>query len=180
MCGDKMKTEFECRILDIDVEDFKDRLRKVNAQKITERNMRRFTYDVDPKLNSWIRVRDDGERTTITYKRIHTDTIDGTKELEFGVDDFDKANQFIKILGYMPNAYQENRRISYVLNDVSIEIDSWPKIPTYIEIEGNSKEEIEKVVKLLGYSMDDTSTLDVVKIYAKYGLDIHSFKELKF
>ena len=86
MCGDKMKTEFECRILDIDVEDFKDRLRKVNAQKITERNMRRFTYDVDPKLNSWIRVRDDGERTTITYKRIHTDTIDGTKELEFGVD----------------------------------------------------------------------------------------------
>jgi len=177
-----MKTEFECRILDIDVDDFKDRLKKVNAKKTAERNMRRFTYDtnLDPKDHSWIRIRDDGEKTTITYKHISSDTIDGTKELEFGVDDFDKANQLIRILGYVPNAYQENKRISYTIGDVSIEIDSWPKIPTYAEIEGNSKEEIQKVVELLGYTMEDTTTMNVMQIYEKYGMNMHSFKELKF
>jgi len=175
-----MKTEYECRILDVDVNSLKKKLSKIGAIKVADRDMRRFTYDIDPKLHSWIRLRDDGKKITLTYKQIDSDTISGTKELEFEVEDFNKANEFIKLLGFKPNAYQENKRTTYTIENVAIDIDSWPKIPTYAEIEGNSEKEVVRIVKLLGYTMKDTTTLDVLQIYTKYGLDMHSFKELKF
>ncbi len=39
----------------------------------------------------------------------------------------------------MPRAVQENKRCHYILEDVEIDIDSWPMIPDYIEIEGKMK-----------------------------------------
>ncbi len=65
-------------------------------------------------------------------------------------------------------------------NNIEIDIDSWPKIPTYIELEGNSKEDIIALVKVLGYKEEDIITYGVKKIYEHYGLNIDAFKELKF
>ena len=37
--------------------------------------------------NSWVRLRTDGNKTTLTVKEIHNDDgVDGTKELEVSVD----------------------------------------------------------------------------------------------
>jgi adenylate cyclase class 2 len=51
------------------------------------------------------------------------------------VDDFDMTNLLLNELGYTAKAYQENVRHSYRLNDCDVEVDEWPGIPTYIEIE---------------------------------------------
>jgi adenylate cyclase, class 2 len=51
------------------------------------------------------------------------------------VSDFDMTNLLLNELGYIAKAYQENRRTSYVFNACNIEIDEWPGIPPYIEIE---------------------------------------------
>lgn len=55
----------------------------------------------------------------------------------------------LKELGYDPKGFQENRRIQYTFNGVEIDIDFWPLIPTYLEIEGNTEEEV------LGFSKND-------------------------
>ncbi|MFW3146782.1 MAG: hypothetical protein ACMUIE_08230 [Thermoplasmatota archaeon] len=40
----------------------------------------------------------------------HNKNIDGTKELEVEVDDFDKTNLILEKLGYIHKGYQENKR----------------------------------------------------------------------
>ena len=45
--------------------------------------------------------------------------------------------------GY-PLLTKKEQQIEAFLNDVEIDIDSWPMIPTYLEIEGKSEEEIIK------------------------------------
>lgn len=67
-----------------------------------------------------------------------------------------------------------------MLNNIEIDIDSWPMIPTYVELEGDSEENILEFIKELGYKKEDIITYGVSKIYAHYGLDIDSYKELKF
>ena len=75
---------------------------------------------------------------------------------------------------------QENRRIQYSLNGVEIDIDSWPMIPTYLEIEGASEEDVYKTIELLGFTKEDCTTKDVQQIYLDYGYDLDKISELKF
>ena len=176
-----METEFEVKILDVDVEQIKKKLAELGAEKLAEKNMRRYVYDIKPEWTStWIRLRDTGEKSTLTIKEIQKHEIDGTKEIEVVVNDFEKTNELLNKLGFVHKAYQENNRISYKLSDVKIEIDFWPMIPPYIEVEGKNKEDVEKVVKLLGFTMEQTTGLGVGKVFKHYGIEIHDFKELKF
>lgn len=180
-----MQTEYEVKILDVNVEEIKKKLKEIGAKRVVERMMRRYVYDIEmdetrKDCSKWIRLRNDGERTTLTLKEIHNDNIDGTKEIEFGVSNFEKTHQFIENIGFPHTAYQENKRISYILDDVEIEIDSWPMIPTYLEIEGKSPDAVQKVVELLDFEMSQTTTIGVRKVYQKYGIEIHDYKELKF
>lgn len=75
---------------------------------------------------------------------------------------------------------QENRRIQYILNGVEIDIDSWPMIPTYVEIEGKNEEEVLKTLELLELPKDKVTTLDVESVYMHYGIDLKEIKVLKF
>ena len=176
-----MKTEFEVKILDIDVNAVRKKLESLGAVKVAERKMRRFVYDIDlAKSHSWIRLRDNGEKTTLAIKEIHSAEIDGTKEIEVEVSDFDSTNSILNKLGFFPKAYQENKRVSFKFDGAEVEIDSWPKIPPYVEIEAGSAEKVEKVLKLLGFEKSQATSIGVEEVYKKYGINIHDFKELKF
>ncbi|MBR2713093.1 MAG: CYTH domain-containing protein [Bacilli bacterium] len=177
-----MHTEIEERVLEIDKDKTIKKLEELGAKKAGEWLQRRYTYDFNPKREGeWIRLRTNGEETTITYKNVESREIDGTKELEIEVSNFDDANKMLEVLGYTHKNYQENKRIRYYLNDVEIDIDTWPMIPTYMELEGNSIEEIKKIEELLEVDKNKITTLfcdDIAIEY--YGIDINSFKELLF
>jgi len=176
-----MEIEIECRILEINPEEIQQKLSEIGSEKIAERNMKRYVYDIDANdKHTWIRLRDNGKTTTLAIKEILNDEIDGTRETETEVGDFETTNKILNRLKYKHKAYQENKRISYKFKNVEIEIDFWPKIPPYVEFEGPSKEEIEEVVNLLGFQMEDTTNLNNLDIYKKYGIDLHERKELKF
>lgn len=177
-----MHTEIEERVLEIDVKKTIKKLEKLKAKKIGEWHQRRLVYDFTPKReNEWIRLRDTGKSITLTYKNVEKNTIDGTKELEIVVSDFDETNELLKILGYAPRAYQENKRIRYILNDIEIDIDSWPMIPTYMELEGESIEKIKELEELLEVDKDKITNLNCQSIYEQiYNIDVNNIKELKF
>ena len=131
--------------------------------------------------NKWIRLRTNGIETTLTYKDIESNTIDGTKEVEFNVNSFELANEFLNKIGFIARSYQENGRIQYTLDNVEIDIDTWPMIPTYLEIEGNSEEEVNNMVKKLELSNSKITSLNCDDFYRKiYNIDISKIKELKF
>lgn len=177
-----MHTEIEERVLEINIEEVTKKLDKLKAVKIGKWNQKRYVYDFNPiRENEWIRLRNTGEQITLTYKNVKKNSIDGTKELEIEVSDFEETNQLLKILGYIPKAYQENMRIRYMLNDVEIDIDTWPLIPTYMEIEGKTIEEVKQIEKLLGVEEKKITNLNCQDIYKKiYKIDIDKIKELKF
>lgn len=176
-----MKTEIEARILEINKEEFIKKLESLGAKKIDDYEQKRYVYDFNPiKPHKWIRLRTDGKKASLTIKEIQNDTIKGTKELEIEVSDFDVTNKILNELGYIRRAYQENKRTRYVYHGIEIDIDTWPLIPTYVELEGNDEKEIYDFILKLGYHKEDLITYGVSKIYEHYGISIDDYKDLKF
>ena len=177
-----MKTEYEIRILEIDKEEIIRKLEKLGAKKIGEFNQKRYVYNLKPaEEGKWIRLRTNGKITTLTYKDIVSNTIDGTKEIEIEVNDFETTNEFLEKIGFKHKRYEENNRIQYILDGVEIDIDSWPMIPTYMEIEGVSENEVLDKLELLKVDKSKVTTLNCGDIYTQiYGIDIDKIKELKF
>ncbi len=177
-----MKTEYEIRVLNIDKDKIIKKLEILGATKKGEYFQKRYVYDLNPaEENRWIRLRTNGNNTTLTYKNIEKDTIDGTKEIEIEVDDFDKTNEFLERIGFKNKGYQENKRIQYILNNVEFDIDTWPMIPTYLEIEGKNEDEVNKAKLILEIDEPDVTALNCLDIYNNiYGIDITKIKELRF
>ena len=166
--------EYEVRVLEINVEEIKDKLNKLNATLVEDVFQRRYLYDFNPvNPDKWIRLRTNGNTTTLTIKDVQSSKIDGTHELEIEVNDFDSTNEILNELGYTARGIQENKRIKYDLNGVEVDIDTWPRIPTYLEIEGKSEEEVYATLKLLGISKDKAISLNTQSIYKDiYGIDL--------
>lgn len=174
-----MKTEIEARLLECDVEKVISKLKENNATFNGDWLQVRNCYDFNPvKENSWIRLRSNGKETTLTIKEIKSKKIDGTKECEITVSDFDTTDELLNKLGYIARSHQENRRIQYILDDVEIDIDFWPYIPTYVEFEAPSEDAIKGVCKKLNLEYEKLVTLDVTSIYEKYGYDIMKMPKL--
>lgn len=177
-----MKTEYELRALEINKNEMIKKLERIGAKKVGEFNQKRYVYNLKPAEDGkWIRLRTNGMKTTPTVKDIVSDTIDGTKEIEIEVSDFETTNEFLEKIGFINKGYQENNRIQYILNEVEIDIDSWPMIPTYMEIEGKSINEVINMCKLLEIDKSKITNLNCSDIYSKiYGIDISKIKVLKF
>jgi adenylate cyclase class 2 len=110
------------------------------GQKLGEKFMRRYVYDITPGDQSKsIRLRDTGDEITLTVKQITSDAIDGTHEIEVGVDDFAATNALLGVLGFTAKSYQETKRTSFILDGAQVEIDTWPQIPPYLEIEAGPR-----------------------------------------
>ena len=176
------RIEYEARVLDINKEEIESKLEALNATLEEDVFQKRYVYDVKPvNPSKWIRLRTNGTKTTLTIKNVESSNIDGTKEVEIEVSDFDTTNEILKELGYIPRGIQENKRIRYDLNGVEVDIDSWPRIPTYLEIEGISEEEVYKTLELLEIPKDKVTSLDVQSIYKEiYGIDLTKEPNLSF
>lgn len=175
-----MHTEYEVRVLEIDKVEIERKLKNLGAQLQWDHLQKRYVYDFIPKIDGkWIRLRTNGDMTTLTIKNVVSSKIDGTQELEIVVDDFEKTNLILNELGFVAKGYQENRRCQYILDGVEIDIDSWPLIPTYLEIEGKSEQDVYQVLEKLGISKDFATSRDVEGIYLDYGHDLKNIYDLR-
>ncbi len=116
----------------------------------------------------------------MTIKNIEEKSIDGTKELEIEVNDFKKTNEILGLLGYKNRGFQENKRTQYILDGVEIDLDKWPLIPEYMEIEGKNEEAVYACLEKLGIDKKQLVTLDVASIYTFYGYDGEHLADLNF
>lgn len=173
--------EHEIKVLDIDIENIKTLLHKLWAQEIWTKFFRRYVYDMNPAdPHKWIRLRTDGEKSTLTIKHIiQPDAIDGVQEWEVEVSDFQQTHFILEQLWYQAKWYQENKRESFLYNNCSIDIDSWPLIPPYLEIEWENKNSILSTLKELNFDNEVTSE-NTTQIYLKYGLNITDYPILSF
>lgn len=151
-----MPIEFEAKVLDVEPDELAERILRLGGRRVGDRLMRRHVYDIAAGDETrWIRLRDSGTAVTLTVKEIAHDGIDGTMETEVEVGDFEATNELLGRIGFEPKSYQENRRMSFEFEGAQLEIDWWPRIPPYLEIEGRTREHVLEVGALLGFSEDE-------------------------
>ena len=92
-----------------------------------------------------LRLRQD-DQARLTYKGASSkaEGVLSRAEIEFTVEDFDKAKQFLESLGYVHLIFYEKYRTTYELNDTHIMLDEMP-YGDFIEIEGESIESIREI-----------------------------------
>lgn len=165
-----METEIEAKFPDIDADALRLVLKEKGADlEYSEVLMRRKTFDYsDRRLNrigGWIRVRDEGDKVTLSYKQLNDRTLHGTKEINIVVDDFDKTCSFLESIGMAAKAYQETKREKWNYKNVEVTIDTWPWVPTFVELEGPTEEVVRKVAADLGFDWNSAMHGSVETIY---------------
>lgn len=164
-----MKSEIEAKFLDIDLEETRRKLIELGGVcEQPMRLMRRVTIDnefMHTGKDSFLRVRDEGHRATMTYKRFDSQSVDSTKEIEVEVSDYEATVAILEQAGLDSRSTQESRRENWQLGDVEIMLDEWPWIKPYIEIEGESEAELCDTAEKLGFDWDDAVFGDVMAAY---------------
>jgi adenylate cyclase class 2 len=170
--------EIETRIIKIDVATIRNILITNNAKKVKEENQINDIYDFEDKRllkkNGYARIRtidDLINNSRIIYMTtkilISQDTFRVMEENEIVVSDKEAAENIFTSLDLIKVRSINRFRESYELEDGLVEIDINDKnfcpFP-YIEIETNSEEKLERIVELLGYTLEDTTSKTIYQL----------------
>lgn len=178
-----MKPEIEAVFTDINKDDLRNKIKQAGGKLLqAEILMKRVIFDMGD--NAFLRVRDEGNRIVVTYKEVRSLSLSGSLEINLEVDNYKSAIELFKACGLKPKAIQETLREEWELDGVELDIDTWPWIPSYVEIEGKSEEDVKNVVNKLGFDMQDAHYGSVDQIYKLYydvtDRDINYCPEIKF
>ena len=163
-----MKTEFEAKFINVDLISFRNQLIKIGAKQTQKmRTMRRAIIDNSEmkQKNAFLRVRDEGNKITLTYKQFNDLSVDGAKEYEIVVSDFQATIELLKSAGLPYRSFQESKRETWKLGDAEIVLDEWPWLNPYVEIEGNSEAHVRDVSEHLGFNWNNAIFGDVMAAY---------------
>lgn len=150
---------------------------------LNNKDLINFVHKFHNNPKKWIRLRQTNNKTTIAVKHIlapNNTCVQQMLETELEVSNMQEANNLLEALGFYHRGDEEKERISYILFDHEIDIDTWPGIPTYFEVEGKSEEDLKNFLAKLGYSLSDTISCTVDEIYLQHGISILDRKSLKF
>lgn len=163
-----MKIEYEAKFLVPDVEVFRAMLKEKGAECVQpERLMRRWIAGSEYEHGKWLRLRDEGNKVTLTFKDRSVRSVDGTKEVEVTVSNFDDTLKILKLVGIKKKGYQENKRESWQLNGVEVEIDTWPGVEPFVEIEGKTELEVKRTAEALGFDWNNARHDTADELYAE-------------
>lgn len=183
--------EIEVKFLNIDTSLMEKKLKSIGAEKVFEKLYKRKVFDYPDlrlnKMGAWVRLRDEGDKITLTYKeRLGVKTYNGEvnddsmEEIEVKVSNFEETAKILKKIGLIEKFYQENKRIRYQLNDIEFDIDLWPELEPYLEIEAPSWEKINKAIKLLELNPEDKKIFSTTQVYKMKGIEDIEYKEMTF
>ena len=168
-----MQTEIEAKFPDINLDEMRAKLQTVGGVLLTpERLMRRRMFDYEDDrmddMNAWLRVRDEGDRVTVSYKRVMDRSLHGTKEVSLVVDSFEKSCEFFEAIGLQAKAYQETKRETWDLDGCEVTLDTWPWIPSFVEIEASSEEAVRSAAEKLGLDWKHATHGSVETVYRQH------------
>lgn len=181
--------EFEIKFLDIDRDALEAKLLALGATKVADFHYRRVVFDHSDfmldKQGAWIRLRDEGDSVKLSFKqRLGVNTGEqgdaGMYERETTVGDFEATRDILLRSGLVEKMYQENKRTRYLLDGVECDIDTWPLLAPFLEIEGRTWEAVYATAEKLGFKRDDAKIFSANQIYKLNGLDDRNYTRLTF
>ncbi len=170
-----MDIEYEATFVDVDKEIIRGKLKKVGAELVRPEFLQKrktFELPVGHEIpGGWLRVRDEGDKITLSLKIVDGNKIENQKEICLKVNDFENTCNLLQTIGCVQKAYQETRRELWKIDDVEITIDEWPFLEPFVEIEGQSEQVVRQVAEKLGFEWGQAKFCAVDVLYAeKYGI----------
>lgn len=151
-----MAQEIETKVLEINTTAVRKRLDDLGAQKIQDTRLVVDWYrlaGIGEEENPWflrIRTRSDGS-SEVTWKA--RSDFKGVacrhKEINFSVEHPEELGDLFEEIGLEKYAHQEKDRTSWTYKDWRFDLDQYPDMPAFIEIEGISEEHVEEGMQLL-------------------------------
>lgn len=151
-----MQTEIEAKFANIDSAQTRQKLEALGARLVhPEVLMRRKNFDFPDKrlekVGGWVRLRDEGDKVTLAYKQVNERSLHGTKEVSVTVSDFERTAELLACTGLAERCHQESRREKWECRGCDVTLDTWPWIPTFIEIEGPNEGAVRALAADLGF-----------------------------
>lgn len=181
--------EIEVKFLDIDPENLIKKLEKLGAKKIFERLYKRRVFDYPDwrldKDHSWLRLRDEGDQITLSFKKRLEPGKNGSNdkgmlEREILVNNFEETANILLSIGMIEKHYVENKRIRYILDDIEFDIDFYPQLEPYLEIEAPSWEKINKAIELLELDPEDQKIFSTNQVYSLKNISVKDYQKITF
>lgn len=147
--------EIEAKFYVRDLAKIEERVRGLDARliqaRIHETNLRYDTLQGELRAKGQVlRLRQD-DQARMTYKGAskNQDGVMSRTEIEFIVEDFERAKQFIEALGYKIIVFYEKYRTTYEISHTHIMLDELP-YGNFVEIEGKDISSIRNMTEKLG------------------------------
>lgn len=181
--------EIEVKFLDIDPVEMQKKIESIGATKVADFHYRRRVFDYpDFRLNeqgAWVRLREENGKVMFGFKQrlgIKADggNDTGMEEFETEVGDIEVVTEILHRIGLIDKHYAENKRSRWKKDDVEFDIDTWPQLNPYLEIEASSWENIDKAIAELGLDPADKKIFSTNQIYKMKGIDIVDYVKLTF
>jgi adenylate cyclase class 2 len=179
-----MNKEIETRFLDINKGELINKLTMLGAKDEGEVTLNEIIfYDKDFKWqseNKFFRLRKKNDKVFLSFKHNKEQTVDSAIEIEVEVSDMEKTKQILLETGLDAYRIVEKKRHTFGLDGVTLDIDTWPKIPEYVEFEGETVDALKKVAEKLGFEWDKRFDGDARYVYKKYGFDFDKLRTVTF
>lgn len=184
MSNNEQETEAKFYVLNLT--EIEARLQGLGARLIQSRVLEtNIRFDLpDARLLSDRRVlrlrRDTHAR--LTYKSASTNEqgVLSRTEIEFIVEDFEKAKQFLEALDYQPVFYYEKYRTTYEMDGIFIMLDELP-YGNFVEIEGETIESIRQVSDALNLKWKAAIGTSYSALFKRVSKTLNlSFQDLSF
>jgi adenylate cyclase class 2 len=136
----------------------------------------------NPLPRRTVRIRQDGNETflTIKAKRDKRQQVTSRVEREIEIIDVPEVTKFLRSLGYRQRSVREKYRTTYELEGIKVEINEGPIGKPWVEIEGDSEENIIKVAALLGYKEENLHNMSDKEQYRSQGVTEEQLNNLTF
>jgi adenylate cyclase class 2 len=183
--------EIEVKFLNVDPVKLQEKLREIGAEKVGDFSYRRRVFDYPDwrldKAGSWLRLRDEGGQVTLSFKQrlgmaeAGSGMNDlGMEETEIVVNDFVKTAQLILKLGFIEKHYAENKRTRWIKDGVEFDIDTYPELEPYLELEEPTSNNKSYSISWLGLDPANINFFASNQIYSMKGINVGDCVRLTF
>lgn len=170
--------EHEIKVLDVDIQRLTKKLEEIGAKKVYDDERTIIALDTKERMflnkqDKLIRVTDEGSiKVTMHINQSKPEIKEGIK---FKASRLKEAMDFFHHLGLDPISKVKAKRISYELGKIDFDIDKFPAVPAFLEIDIEFLEEegykLEQLLKELELENNKIVVMGTEDIHKLYGID---------
>ncbi|MBI2572981.1 class IV adenylate cyclase [Candidatus Woesearchaeota archaeon] len=162
--------EVELKFLDINIPQIKRKLQNIGAKLVYDQQIESHSFVKEGFHSSdshqkYLRVRKAGDEITLTYKEPASKSDMGSREeLEVKVNNYNNMITILEEIGFQKEKAFRKHRIHYELGNIKFELDTVENIPTYLEIETQTKKAMREICKRLDIDINFGKKGTIVEI----------------